>query len=247
VLGWSGAAVGAAVAVGFSAWGIVTLANSNTDALPKQPARPDDPVPALVAEPQAPKAKPRRLVLDADERGHAKDVRLFAGTPCEVRVDDKNVVLFTSGGKARAALASLDGDALAKILGYQAKGEIPEEHLQGGAPAVLFLGGDGRWVLAINGAGYVVGYEDAEKRGAQGIVYSDRADLKQTLGACGFREAQNTAGYVKDADLQAVMAGMPEMLETADPADKGVFGEPRRQSLSNVRGMAAALQAEGKK
>jgi hypothetical protein len=196
---------------------------------------------------------PQRIVTEADEKGRVKDLKIFAGLPIEVSIDDENALLCTADGKVRSVLLHLSGEQLARILGRQSVKDIPEPELQNGQPAMLFLGADGKWVLAINGnVAYVVGRASADARGSMGTVYSDREDIKAALGTERFREAERTSDYLADPDLHDVLQSMP-MLQCSDGNRPGLLGDTRAQNLRNmnmvvehIRGQLRQPQHSGK-
>ncbi len=248
-LGWTGGVVAVGTGLALTTWAIVSSASK-----PDVPAPSPDAATALKTPAEvvvAPKSKPKRLFAEADERGRVKDLRMFAGLPCEVKLDDGNAVLFTADQKVRAALAKLDGDGLARILGYKTRDDIPENELRDGCPAIVFTDAEGRWVLMLNGVAYVTGRAEPDRQGTAGHVYSDRADIKKSLLRHGFVPAEHAGEYLRDEDLGSVVRSMPAGLETADPDDVGVNGERRGDSAVNIsmltRSLRGALPKEADK
>ncbi|HRH94068.1 MAG TPA: serine/threonine-protein kinase, partial [Candidatus Peribacteria bacterium] len=197
--------------------------------------------PELVQPPRPTEIK--RFFAEPDQHGHVKDLRLFAGLPFEINVEDDNAVLCTSEGKVRAGLTHIDGDQLAKLLGYRDKEGIPEKSLQGGCPVVLFSDGEARWAVLVNGVSYIVGKNQAKESDPIGCVYSDRRDTKDTMKQHGFLPRPLGKGN-EDADFQAIIRKMPAKLTCTDPDQHGVNGEMRGKTLENINNMIAAFKAQ---
>ncbi len=183
------------------------------------------------------------IVAEADADGRVKDIRLFAGMPCEVKLGDNEAVLFTHAGKTRAALTHISGDSLAKILGFPNKEAIPDEKIREGRLGIIFMDSEERWVLAINEVAYIVGRPQAKTGGTLGTVYSDRGDIKDSLRKKGFIASPNAGGYVQDPGLGAVIRGLPPLV-CAEPNEIGINGETRGKNLSNVTFMADVLRKQ---
>lgn len=234
------AATGATVV--FSAVGYgVTMAVSafsggSPDANVSQPPVVDPPAHVAPKEPTKEKAKPKLLMSVEMAEGGKPDVRLFKGLPCEIRLEDRQMVVMTKDGQPRAVAFELSGEQVATLFGYKTTNDFPqhEQHLKGGIKVnvVLLDQSTGEWMLHVRDTGYVTGRANDDARRDAGSVYTGRADLRLMLEPHGFGVPEDQ-DYLKDPILHRLVREFPVQLDPCpNPGDAGPSGMTRQNNLT---------------